>query len=93
MKMSYSMYMHGSQLNSGDQSNDHLRSRSKEELIFTLSPKARLSELHIERQRRDTLEVFRHNICKVPDLEIPDRLGSASHSAAKRQTVRGVCVG
>ena len=53
---------------------------------------ANLLQLYIERQRRDTLKVLRHNISKVPDLKIPDSLRSASHRSAKRQTVRGVCV-
>jgi len=53
---------------------------------------ANLLQLHIERQRRDTLKVLRHNISKVPDLKIPDSLRSASHRSAKRQTVRGVCI-
>jgi hypothetical protein len=37
---------------------------------------ANLLQLHIERQRRDTLKVLRHNISKVPDLKIPDSLRS-----------------
>ena len=56
-------------------------------------PPARLSQLHIERQLWDTLEVLRHNISKVPDLKVSNSLRSASHRATERKTVRGVCVG
>ena len=84
--------MHGLQLDAGKQLAYLHHPRSREELISILSSKAKLSQLHIERQRRDTLEVLRHNISKVPDLEIPDRLSSTAHSATERQAVRGVCV-
>ena len=81
------------QLDAGDQSMHLQNPSSMEELIFTLSAKAGLSQFHIERQGRDTLEVLRHNISEVPDLEVPDRLSSTAHSATERQTVGGVCVG
>jgi hypothetical protein len=58
----------------------------------TLSLQTRLLQLHIERQRGNALEVLRHNISKVPDLEIPDGLRSTSHRTAERQTVGRVCV-
>jgi len=53
---------------------------------------AKLLQLHIKRQLRDTLEVLGHNISKVPDLKVPNSLRSASHRSTKRQTVRGVCI-
>ena len=56
-------------------------------------PNLRLSQLHVERQRRDTFKVLRHNISEVPDLEVPNGLRSTSHGAAKRQAVGGICVG